>query len=67
MDYRDISDIINNDYDSIEDSVANSLYNIYSTYPGDIPGHPEFGCKVGDYVFNLMDPLSEQLIEEAIR
>jgi len=66
MKYKDINNKFNKDYCDIETSVNNALFNLFNTYPGDIPGHPEYGSKVKDYLFSLIDPLSEQLMSEAI-
>lgn len=49
------------------DAVLNSLTNIIATPIGSVPGHPEFGCGMDKYLFELIDPLIAQLIEEEIR
>jgi phage baseplate assembly protein W len=50
-----------------EEAVKNSIMNILSTRPGSVPGHPEFGCNLGKFLFELINPLSVHLIDEEIR
>ena len=50
-----------------EEAVMNSLNNIILTPVGSMPGHPEFGSGIGKYLFQQLDPLVEQLIEQEIR
>jgi len=49
------------------DAVMASLQNIIATPVGSVPGHPEFGCLMSRYLFEFLDPLIAQLIEEDIR
>ena len=72
MNYIDISSKINKDPSITEpvkkgeDAIDNSLRNILMTSPNTVPGHPEFGCNMSRFLFDLLDPLTEQLIEEEI-
>jgi phage baseplate assembly protein W len=50
-----------------ETAVMNSLNNIISTRKGSVPGHPEFGSDLGKYLFELMNPLTIELIKEEIK
>ena len=50
-----------------QEAVMNSLNNIILTPVGSMPGHPEFGSGIGKYLFQQLDPLVEQLIEQEIR
>jgi hypothetical protein len=46
-------------------SIHKSIYNIISTRKCTIPGYPEFGCSVQDYLFEPLDYITEQsLISE---
>jgi len=58
MNYIDIPNNINNT-DMVKNDVAinNSLNNIIGTTKGTMPGHPEFGCKIDKYLFELLDPM----------
>jgi len=47
-------------------AIYNSLNNIISTPKGSMPGHPEFGCGIDKYIFELMDPMIEQSIKSEI-
>ena len=50
-----------------EESISNSLRNIFVTQPGTIPGHPEFGTNLGSYLFEQIDPLITKMIEAEIK
>lgn len=50
-----------------EKAIGNAIKNILETSPGSVPGHPEFGCKVDNYLFELIDPLISKMIEEEIK
>jgi len=58
-----LNDINSNGYDAIN----LSLQNVLATPIGSVPGHPEFGCGIDKYLFEMIDPLVTQLIEEDIR
>jgi phage baseplate assembly protein W len=47
-------------------AVNNALMNILTTVKGTVPGHPEFGCGVSTYIFELLDPMIEAMIEAEI-
>jgi phage baseplate assembly protein W len=47
-------------------AINNSLYNILTTVKGTVPGHPEFGCEVSKYLFELIDPMIESMIEAQV-
>ena len=72
MNYKDIPNIINTSsniqMEYVDNNVAiqNSINNILMTSPGTMPGHPEFGCGIGKFLFELIDPLISKLIEEEI-
>jgi phage baseplate assembly protein W len=50
-----------------EEALKNSIYNILTTQPGSVPGHPEFGTNLGQYLFEQIDPLVSQLIDAEIK
>jgi phage baseplate assembly protein W len=54
-------------YNYGEKALQNSIYNILSTEPGSVPGHPEFGTKLGKYLFELIDPLISAMMEAEIK
>jgi hypothetical protein len=51
-------------------SIQKSVYNILITRKGTVPGYPEFGCSIQDYLFEPLDYITEQNlmseIEEAL-
>jgi len=67
MNYTDLAGKIGAAPVKNEEAVENSLHNILSTPIGSVPGHPEFGCGIDKYLFELIDPLVSQMIEEEIR
>lgn len=48
------------------EAINNSLKNIMSTPRGSVPGHPEFGCGINKYIFELLDPLVKESIKAEI-
>ena len=48
------------------EAVNNSLQNVIGTAKGTVPGHPEFGCGVDKYIFELIDPFIEEMIKAEI-
>jgi len=50
-----------------EYAVANSLNNIISTSRGTVPGHPDFGCSIDQFIFETINPLTVASIEAEIR
>jgi hypothetical protein len=50
-----------------EAAIYNALTNIISTPKGSVPGHPEFGCGMDKYIFELMDPMIAASIEAEIK
>ena len=66
MNYIDMSDKLHTDPSKNEGSVSSSLRNILSTNKGSMPGHPEFGSGISKYLFELLDPLTSQLIKEEV-
>jgi len=50
-----------------ENAVNNALMNILTTVKGSVPGHPEFGCGVAKYLFEILDPMIEAMIEAEIK
>lgn len=67
MNYIDMSSKLGDEPVKNDTAVENSLQNILSTSIGSVPGHPEFGCGIDKYLFELIDPLVSQMIEEEIR
>jgi len=73
MAYTDINNTIKNrngTFSSLSadiNAVNNSLNNILSIRPGTYPGNPLFGCNIGKFVFEQINPLTVQLMEEEIR
>jgi phage baseplate assembly protein W len=67
MNYTDLASKIGSEPVKNEDAVENSLHNILNTPIGSVPGHPEFGCGMDKFLFELIDPLIAQNIEEEIR
>lgn len=55
MAYFDISsnDIETKDYN--EKAIQTSVLNILNTRLGELPGLPEFGCRIQDFLFNMAD------------
>jgi len=49
-----------------EDALQNAIHNIFVTQPGSVPGHPAFGCKLGNFLFDQIDPLVESMIKAEI-
>ena len=67
MEYIDIPDNIKKEnVKTWEGAVNNSIRNIIATPVGSMPGHPEFGSGVSKYLFELLDPLTEELIKSEI-
>jgi len=55
------------DIDTNEDAINNSIRNIILTRIGSMPGKPDFGSRVIEQVFNLMDgKLTEDLLKNAV-
>lgn len=50
-----------------EDAINNSIDNILRISKGEVPGRPEFGSLLEDYLFEPMDALTERLVDEVIR
>ena len=50
-----------------EKAIGNAIYNILVTPVGSTPGHPEFGCGLDNYLFELIDPLISSMIEAEIK
>jgi hypothetical protein len=60
LDDNNIKNVLTDDL-----SIHKSIYNIIITRKGTIPGYPEFGCSVQDYLFEQLDYITEQsLISE---
>jgi len=49
-----------------ETAVNNSIRNIITTPKGSVPGHPEFGSGMHNYIFELIDPLVKESIKAEI-
>lgn len=49
-----------------EDAINNSIDNILRVGKTELPGRPEFGSALENFLFEPMDSLTERLIEEAI-
>ena len=67
MNYNDISNKPNENIDKNDKAIVNSINNILGTPTGTMPGHPEFGCSVGKYLFEQLDILTIQLIKEEVK
>lgn len=50
-----------------EEDIAESLRILLSTRPGERIMQPEYGCRLHQYVFEVMDGATEAAIETAIR
>ena len=51
-------DISNDNIDSPsknDDAIKNSVYNILFTRIGEVPGLPEFGSRIFDFLFDMAD------------
>jgi len=67
MNYRDMPSTLNSDVPATkEEAIFNSLNNIISTPKGSVPGHPEFGCGIDKYIFELIDPMIKEAIKGEI-
>ena len=67
MEYIDIPDNIKKeDVQTGDKAINNSIRNIIATPVGSVPGHPEFGSGISKYLFELLDPLTEELIKSEI-
>ena len=66
MKYIDMSNKLTTELSINESAISNSLKNILGTSKGSMPGHPEFGSGISNYLFELLDPLVSQLIEEEV-
>jgi len=67
MKNTDIPSRLNGTNSSGYEAINFSLQNVLATPIGSVPGHPEFGCGIDKYLFEMIDPLVTQLIEEDIR
>lgn len=69
MNYIDLNNDLNKTPSETknETAVMNSLNNIISTKKGSVPGHPEFGSDLDKYLFELINPLTVELIREEIK
>jgi len=67
MNYKDIGSKIKDIDKSSEKAVTNSIGNVIATPIGSMPGHPEFGCNMGQFLFEQINPLSIALIKEEIK
>jgi len=47
-------------------AITNALKNIISTPKGTVPGHPEFGCGMDQYIFETIDPMVKESIKAEI-
>jgi phage baseplate assembly protein W len=58
----------NNDVVVKEDVLAinNAITNILSTYPGEIPGRPNFGSRIQEYLHEFIDEITISGIEEEV-
>jgi len=56
--------IINEMYDDV--AIQNSLYNIFSTPLGSLPGKPYFGTQIHQMLFNFIDGITEEIMREII-
>jgi len=72
MNYIDMPSKLNNkngdNAEPVKDSeaVKNSIHNIITTPRGSMPGHPEFGSRIGKYIFELIDPSIKEMIKAEI-
>jgi len=66
MNYIDISNKIKQDYTKNSKSIDNSIKNILMTRRNSLPGNPEFGSNLYNYLFEEIDPLVTQLIKEEV-
>ena len=55
MGYLDISNDDINSPSINEEAIKNSVYNIVFTRIGEVPGLPEFGSKIFDFLFDMAD------------
>jgi len=68
MKYTDIPQKIRNKkFDEDIPAVENSIKNIILTQVNSVPGNPEFGSNINNFLFTVMDPLVSSLLEEEIR
>ena len=67
MNYKDTSNKLFGELVSNEEAVFNSLNNIIETRVGTVPGHPEFGSNLGKYLFEIINPLTAQLIKTELK
>ena len=52
--------------DKGDKAVGNAIKNIIGTPVGTMPGHPEFGCNMGKFLFEQLDPFTVEMIKEEI-
>jgi len=50
-----------------EECVRNSIWTILSTSPGERVMRPDFGCGIGDHVFDLSGPATAGTIADTVR
>jgi len=67
MNYVDINSNITKDNVTSQEAIENAIVNILSTNIGSVPGHPAFGSNVTKYLFEILDPLTKELIKTEIK
>lgn len=63
--YKDLpTDLRSNQSRIITDreAVKQAIYNILHTRKGEMPGKPDYGCPIDNYVFEQMDPTLQTLL-----
>lgn len=49
-----------------EDAINNAISNILTTYRGEIPGRPDFGSNIQDYLHELIDEITLDAISDEV-
>lgn len=66
MAYIDISNVDITNKSVGEEAIYNSIYNIVFTKLGELPGLPEFGSRIYDFVFELADLELEHMFRKEV-
>ena len=62
VDFDDAENVVYN-----EQAISNSIKNILTTVKGSIPGKPQFGTNLGNYLFNNLDHITKSLMIRTIK
>lgn len=70
--YTDISKNLDSRYQDIElkyeiEAINNSISNILTISKGEIPGRPDFGSNVPDFIFELNDEVTWVAVKEVVK